>query len=440
MAAEPLSPLPPVAPTAPATVAEGLAGLPAGGRSPQRGFLPLLGAGAVGGAVALMTPALLTASLKANAISPEGGTTVLSVVTGAQGLFVLLAFPVLGRLSDRTRSRLGRRRPYLLLGALAILLGAALMVLARDTATLVLSGLVTTLGTGAVVMAVTAVVADQVPADRRGPASALVSLSTGLGALVGTGLGQLLHSSLTAQILVPAGVGALGVLALALALRDPQPADAGREPLDLRSAFGTFWVNPLRHPDFGLAWTSRLLVFCGVGALNAYQVFYLLMGLHVGEAAIAASVLATVLVVNGVSLVLAPLAAKLSDRLGRRKPFVGASAAVLALGLVLVTRVDTFGQYLLAVAVVAVGQGIYFAVDLALVTQVLPDPDNPAKDIGIMNLANNLPTFIVSAAAPALLAIGASAEVPKNFDALFVAGAAASLLGALLVLPIRKVR
>ncbi|GAA4978399.1 MFS transporter [Kineococcus glutinatus] len=438
MAAEPI-PAPPV--TAPqAAVPEGAAQLTADRPALQRGFLPLLAVGAIGGAVALMTPALLTASLKANAIDPADGTTVLSVVTGAQGLFTLLAFPVLGRLSDRTRSALGRRRPYLLLGAAAILAGAVLMVLADSTALLTLAGLVTTLGTGAVVMAVTSVVADQLPPDRRGPASAIVSLSTGLGALVGLGIGQLVHTSLTAQILLPAAVGAVGVLAMALTLREAPSTGAEREPLDLRAAFGTFWVNPLRHPDFGLAWTSRLLVFCGVGALNAYQVFYLLMGLHVDGAAIAASVLATVLVVNAVSLVLAPLAGKLSDRIGRRKPFVGVSAAVLALGLVLVTRVDSFGEYLLATAVVAVGQGIYFAVDLALVTQVLPDPDNPAKDIGIMNLANNLPTFIVSAAAPALLALGASAENPKNFDALFLCGAAAALVGALLILPIRKVR
>ena len=444
MAAEPLSPPHPSAgaplTSTAAAVPAGTTGLDAQRRPPQRGLLPLLGAGAVGGAVALMTPALLTLSLKANQISPTDGTTVQSVVTGAQGLFTLLAFPVLGRLSDRNRSRLGRRRPFLLLGAVTIVLGAVFTYLAASTLTFTLSALLTTLGVGAVVMAVTAVVADQLPEDRRGPVSAFIGLSTGLGALVGLGIGQLVHGSLAAMILVPAAAGAAAVLVLAIGLREPRVASLEREPLDLRTAFGTFWVNPLHHPSFALAWASRLLVFCGVGALNAYQVFYLLLGLHVSGASIAGAVLASVVVVNGVSLVLAPLAAKLSDRLHRRKPFVGASAAVLAVGLLLVTQVETFPQYLLAVAVVAVGQGIYLAVDLALVTQVLPDADNPAKDIGIMNLANNLPTFIVSALAPTLLALGASAQAPKNFDALFLAGAGASLVGALLIVPIRKVR
>jgi tellurite resistance protein TehA-like permease len=80
------------------------------------------------------------------------------------------------------------------------------------------------------------------------------------------------------------------------------------------------------------------------------------------------------------------------------------------------------------------------AVDIALVTQVLPDPANPAKDLGIMNLANTLPSTIVPTVAPLVLAIGASATNPQNFTALFLFGAIAGLIGALFILPIRRVR
>lgn len=57
-----------------------------------------------------------------------------------------------------------------------------------------------------------------------------------------------------------------------------------------------------------------------------------------------------------------------------------------------------------------------------------------------MNLANNLPSSLVPAVAPALLAIGASATQPQNFSALFLAGAVAGLIGAALIVPIRRVR
>jgi hypothetical protein len=86
------------------------------------------------------------------------------------------------------------------------------------------------------------------------------------------------------------------------------------------------------------------------------------------------------------------------------------------------------------------GQGVYFAVDFALVTQILPDPGNPAKDLGIMNLASQLLSSAVPAIAPLLLTFGATASTPQNFTSLFVAGAIAALLGALFIIPIRTVR
>jgi MFS family permease len=199
-------------------------------------------------------------------------------------------------------------------------------------------------------------------------------------------------------------------------------------------------VNPAKHPNFAWAWWSRLLIFFGVAAVNAYQAFYLIIVLHIPGPEVATKIFLATLVLTGISLVFAPLTAKLSDRLGRRKPFVIAAALIFAAGLALVAMAQSYSSFLLAIAVMGLGQGVYFAVDLALVTQVLPDARNAAKDLGIMNLANNLPSSIVPAVAPALLAIGATATQPQNFSALFLAGAIAGLLGAALIVPIRKVR
>ena len=38
-----------------------------------------------------------------------------------------------------------------------------------------------------------------------------------------------------------------------------------------------------------------------------------------------------------------------------------------------------------------IGIGIYFAIDLALVTDVLPDSQNAAKDLGVFNIAGAYP-------------------------------------------------
>ena len=163
-------------------------------------------------------------------------------------------------------------------------------------------------------------------------------------------------------------------------------------------------MNPIKHRNYGLAWWSRLLIFFGVAAVNAYQAFYLIIVLHVSPADVAGRLFLATLVLTAVSLIFAPIAAKVSDRIGRRKPFVIGSALIFAVGLGIVATATTYNEFLLAIAVIGLGQGVYFAVDLALVTQVLPDPANAAKDLGIMNLANNLPSSIVPAVAPALLA------------------------------------
>jgi MFS family permease len=400
----------------------------------RRGFLAVLAfaVGTVNGA--LLASAILTLSLKSTAIGGSGATTVLSVVVGIGGLIAIVGYPVAGRLSDRTLSRLGRRRPYLLAGAVLIAAGAVLQVIASTVALLVVSYAVLTLGTVCALVAASALVPDQIAPERRGPASAPI------GAVVGLFLAQLVQPNLSAMILLPAGVAVVASLVLAFFIKDKQLARHLRPAFSVRDFFGTFWVNPATHPSFAWAWWSRLLIFFGVAAVNAYQAFYLIIVQHVAPATVGTSILIATLILTGISVVFAPIVGKISDRVGRRKPFVVAAALIFAIGLVLVAMSHSYGAFLGAIAVMGLGQGIYFAVDFALITQVLPDPENPAKDLGIMNLANNLPVSLVPALAPTLLALGASATNPQNFTALFAAGAIAALLGALCILPIRKVR
>lgn len=50
--------------------------------------------------------------------------TNLSITAGVGGIVVMLITPLFGRLSDRSMSRLGKRRPWILGGAVAGLLGS----------------------------------------------------------------------------------------------------------------------------------------------------------------------------------------------------------------------------------------------------------------------------------------------------------------------------
>jgi MFS family permease len=127
---------------------------------------------------------------------------------------------------------------------------------------------------------------------------------------------------------------------------------------------------------------------------------------------------------------------RLSDRTGLRKPFVMAGSAVQGLGLFVVAAADSYGMLLAGVALVGMGQGMYNGVDLALVTEVLPDrAQHAAKDLGLLNIANTLPQVVAPLAAPALLQLS-----DGHYSPMFVAAGLIAWLGSMALIPIRSVR
>jgi len=78
---------------------------------------------------------------------------------------------------------------------------------------------------------------------------------------------------------------------------------------------------------------------------------------------------------------------------------------------------------------------MYMAVDLALVTDVLPDKDEAAKDLGVLNFAGALPFTVAPAIAPAILAAGGGSYV-----VLYAVAGACAIAGAVAIAPVRGVR
>ena len=86
-------------------------------------------------------------------------------------------------------------------------------------------------------------------------------------------------------------------------------------------------------------------------------------------------------------------------------------------------------------AISGLGFGVYLAVDLALVVDVLPNRATAAKDLGVFNIAGALPFSIAPALAPAILAIGAG-----SYTVLYGFAGACAIVGAAAVLPVKRVR
>jgi len=85
-------------------------------------------------------------------------------------------------------------------------------------------------------------------------------------------------------------------------------------------------------------------------------------------------------------------------------------------------------------AISGLGFGMYVAVDLALVVDVLPHRESAAKDLGVFNIAGALPFSIAPAIAPAILAIGSG-----SYGFLYAVAGVCAIVGAFAILPVKGV-
>lgn len=387
-------------------------------------------------ALMLIAPLLVTLALKIRSlVGAEQAPASLALVTGVGGLLTVFAAPVFGRLSDRTSSAYGMRRPWMLGGLACGVLGIAVVATAPNVLTVLGGWCLAQLAFNALQSALVAVLPDQVPLAQRGTVSGVLGITVPVAAVLGTFLVQLFEGSQVAMFLAPCAIGAVLVVLFAATLDDRRLAlpDAGR--WSLRDLVAAFRVHPRRDPDFAWAFAGRFLFICAFAFLTTYQAFYLLEQVGSSEADVPRQIFLATSVQSAVLVVASLVGGRLSDRTGRRKVFVAAASLTYGAALFVVAASDTFTGFLVGMAISGLGFGTYMAVDLALVADVLPDPADSARDLGLFNIANALPYALAPAVAPAILA--ASGD---SYGVLYAVAGTCAVLAAAAVLPIRGVR
>ncbi|RIX31361.1 MFS transporter [Amnibacterium setariae] len=351
-------------------------------------------------------------------------------VSAVAGVAALIAFPVVGALSDATVSRFGRRRPWIAIGTAMFAAGLLLLGVQDSLAGVALAWAVALAGFAAVSSALTALIADQVPVAQRGVVSAWVSVPQAVGTILGLLLIEALALPRAGSYAVVAVVLVALVLPLLVTVPDAPARDA-RPRLRLAQITGSLWIDPRTHPDFAWTLAGRLLVNLGNALGTSLLLYFLSEGLGDRHAE---DDLVPLVLVYLVALVVASLVAgRASDRTGRRRVFVAAAAVLQAAAAVLLAAVPAYGTALVGAALLGAGYGVFLAVDQALATQVLPDPADRGKDLGIMNVALAVPQAFGPLLGAALI-VGFG-----GFPALFLGAGVLSLLGAVAVARVRSV-
>ncbi|MEU7033818.1 MFS transporter [Streptomyces sp. NPDC046237] len=395
---------------------------------PTRGLLSLLLAGNTAMyALYIGVPGLLLA-LHIEDIDPANKVANFGLVSGVSAIFATVFNPVAGALSDRS----GRRNPWILGGGL---LAVPVMFLLGSVHTILLVMIAWCLGQAVMNIyqaAITSVVPDRVPLASRGKASAAVGLGLPIGSTVGALTGAAFSENYRPGYLVfGVIVAATAVLFTTCAPERRMPAKA---PLPVKQQIAAFG-SALKDHDFRWAFIGRALLVLGYFAVAGFQLYILKDHTDLPGGLTPAEAVAILMPVNSVAMVVSTvLGGWLSDRYDRRKLFVGASAALAAVALV-IPAVSTSWTAMLVFSVVnGLGFGCYMAVDTALVTMVLPKAEDAARDMGVLNVANAGPQIVAPFVASLIVSLSG------GYTALFVVAAVLSVLGALAVRPIRTVR
>lgn len=364
-----------------------------------------------------------------------GKETILAVCTGVGAAISMIANPLWGFVSDRRAATAGRRG-IVIAGTGVAVAGLLVLAAAPNPALMLLGWILVQIGLNGPQAGLAASIADRVPERQRGTVGSLFGIAQMAGVVTGTGvaaLGGTRIGYLVLAVAVPALIAAWTLIHTQGSRPGPhglQPESHGLRtglvvprPATLRpggrSAGVRRGIRVRPSGQFGWAWAVRFLMNTGNSLMLLYLYFYLDDEIGVADPA------GGVLVVTVSNIVIAALAAGfggyLSDRLGRRRGFAVVAGAVTVAGNAVLAVSPGFAVVLVGAAVAAVGWGLYLAVDMAIVTATLTEPDSFATMLGVANVANALPQVVAPVLAAPLLAWGA------GYGGVFGAAAVAAL-------------
>jgi MFS family permease len=400
------------------------------------GFIALYALAYASTGLVFLAPLLVTLALKINSlVGTDKAPSSLALVASVGSLLAMFANPLFGKLSDRTSSQVGMRRPWMVIGLAGGTVGVLVVALAPNILVVLVGWCLAQVFFNALLAAQVAVLPDQVPVAQRGLVAGVLGITVPIASVSGTFLVKLFTGNQLVMFLAPCVVGGFFILLFASRLDDRRLKTADKPRWSLREFATTYYVSPRASPDFAWAFASRFLFLLAYAFLTTYQAYYLLDQIGSAEDDVPHQIFLGTLVQSAVVVAASLTGGRLSDRTGRRKVFVFTASAVYGLAMFVIAVNSSFNGFLVGMAISGLGFGMYMAVDLALVADVLPDKDSAAKDLGVLNIAGALPFSIAPGIAPAILAIGSG-----SYGVLYAVAGVCAITGAVAILPVKRVR
>lgn len=428
---------------------------------------------------AALLPIVVPAQILLLITPGSAGTPAQALVLGALAALgavtAVILQPLIGAASDRTSSRLGRRRPYIIAGGVLMLVGLTLLA-ASHLIALYIAGLFLVVVANTISgTACQGLVPDRVPAQQRGVASGYMGLMTILGtvgslAVASTLLGASSHSGSSGTIHGAALFYGLAAVVLVVSvtltllgvreaphlhlpgslstlhkphwlstdestLASVEQAEKSKKP-SLRRQLTQLWTTPWQHANFTWVFLTRGFVMLGLALFMTYIEYYFARVQHLTNFIQATAFNAILALLGAVCSTL--LLGMISDRT-RRVPIVFFSTACMALAaLTFVVAPGRLPLWPLGI-LFGLGYGAYMSVDVALAVDALPSRHDAGKDLGIWNIASTLQSLIAPLLGSVVIFVaGHFGLVSLGYRTIFGLATLFLLLGAVFILKVRE--
>ncbi len=372
--------------------------------------------------------------------------SLLGVITALGMVVAIVVQPAVGALSDISRHRWGRRRPFILVGGVLVvvaLVAMALMaVFARYWWLLLVCYLFLQMADNVAQGAYQGIIPDSVPKDRRGRASGAMGIAQLLGNVGGVAAATyFIDQSQPALAIMLIILVFSATLIPTLFLVKEEPLREVATATRWRVVLGTM-REFLHHPDFVRFIISRLFVLTAIATISLFALYFLQDVIGVKEGNITGSYTVLLLVVVGFSLLSIFPAAWLSDKIGRKK-LVIVACVVGVVGTLLLSTAKDMTHVVLYASLLGVATGSFNSIDWALATDLIPK-GSAGRFMGISNLAGAgsqaLAALVGGGLRDGFNALGETFLNQKNvgYSALFISSAIFFMLGIFFLLRVKE--
>jgi MFS family permease len=399
----------------------------------------------------IQDPPLMT--YKVRELAPNLPNTALGFL-GFIGLLVAMAVqPIVGVFSDRAKTKLGRRLPFIIGGAVLIAASLFLLVAAPTLWVLLLGVILIQFSSNILQGPWQALIPDLVPESQRGMASSLkgvmdiIALVVGglvAGKILSAGIAKWGDNGVFFAAAVPTVVFFIFVIFTAIWAREKDKPDTKSIPVATKTISealkGAFYVNFRENPIFGWWFANRILFWGAFIAINTFLINYLMDVIKMTQSDAQSFYGNLKLILGGALIVLALLSGWLSDRIGR-KPIMLASGFVSFAGALFLLFVRSQTLITVAGAIIGMGIGSFITVSWALATDIVP-PAEAARYLGIANIATCIGSGVARLLGGVLIdpinrMLGSSS---LGYLSLFILATLCFLASALVIIPLPNKR